>query len=1579
MHPLIEAFAAHATRAPEREALSDEAGRRWTYGRLQSRVSAVARELVRNGVSPGGRVAVIGGRTADTVTALLGVLYAGAAYCVLDPELPKARQDVVLADLAPDAVLVADGDWGGESTAPFVGGLGDLAYVMYTSGSTGKPKGVLVEHGSVLNMLCSYDELAPPGDELVGSLVAPCGFDVSVWEIFSVLTRGGTLRGPSSTALRGGAALWRFLVDSGVTSAYVPPGLLASLVDAAERDTTGRAVLDRVLVGVEPIPQCLLDRFRAAVPGLRVVNGYGPTETTITATLYLLGEVDDPARRTPIGRPVLGSTIELVDDWLEPVPDGEPGEIVVFGDCLARGYHGVDGGGFLTLRGRRAYRTGDYARLLPDGSLEFVGRQDGQVKINGFRVETGEVESVLVGAPGVRRGLVLVTGDPGALRMVAAVEADVPSAAVVEHLAARLPAYMVPSRVVVVPSFPLTANGKVDTAALLVVDRQRPADAPLLAPPETEDQLLVAGVWAEVLGVADVGLDDDFHWLGGTSLDAVRIATRLTDEGRPLSAAAVLSARTVRVLCALDPMSVSVSTPAAPGTYPASRAHEGLWVWRQLAPDDTSSTVVHAIRLGNVDPERVRRAMIAVVARHEALRTTFHEAGTRVEQRVAASGPIDVPVVNATDESEVDKRLHGLLAHRFDVTVRSWAAELLLGNDFAALVFAADHLVFDGESAVILERDLMRAFEDGAGPAVPGPASAGALATPSPERMTVLRDYWGRALGGLADMPALPEPLERTAAAGRRRLERDLPESTWTSLVALARRERTTPFVVVLAALKAFLWRRSAVADNVVSIAVSRRHAVGCPHAIGHFVNLVPVRDVVSGVDQSFRQYLAVVVDKTRESLAYSDLPFEDIIAAMPRPSGATVISPARIVLAQQAEGAQRAWPHIPLNALYDLTVFLTEGGRLDWVWDTAKVLPGAAEWAAEAFDAFLAAVVEHPDRDVADAPMFAAGEAELIRANTGEELEYPSIVELVSHQVRTRPDAIAVQDDERLVTYAELDRRAEEIQSRLPAGPGRVVAVVLEKSVDLLAALLAVLRAGAAYLPVAPEHAGTRLADLVRRADATACVTRSGLVDGPDGTPVVLVDGSGGMALPVAVTGEDLAYVMPTSGTTGEPKLVGVPHRAVSRLVSGSRTLPLDHDDRTLLVSNPSFDAATFEIWGALANGGCVVVPAAEELREPALLCWAVERYGITAGFFTVTLFERLVEAEPARLAGMKHILVGGEAVPPRLFAEAAQHVPPTALMNGYGPTENTTFSCCYRLDRDPAALRSVPIGPPITGSGAVVVDESLWPVPVGVAGEILVCGAGLALGYLNDPELTRKRFVRFGDRLAYRTGDLGRLLPDGALEYLGRLDRQLKIRGFRVEPGEVEVALEQHPAVRRAAAYAERVAGTLTLRAAVEANGVDGLALRSWLAARLPEYLVPERVTVVDEFPMTANGKLDQAVLRPDPVPTRPAEPSTAAERELNRIWSELLDVPRIGLDDDVFSLGANSMTVLAVAGRVKRELGWILPTHLVYSVRTVRGLAAHVQGSVATDDPELRLNLERRAALRRKARSRRHEATE
>ena len=1635
---LQEAFARQAALHPDREALRPATGPGLTYSRLLGRAAASATALAERGVRPGGRVAVLGGREAETVVALLGVLYAGAAYCVVDSALPASRRELLIADLEPDALVVADprASYDGgrpclrldeverppadAPVPPPVSRPSDgLAYVMYTSGSTGRPKGVLVEHAGVLNMLDSYEALAPSPSEFAGCLVAPTAFDVSVWEIFSTLAYGGTLHVPPPSSLRGGEELWRFLSDRDIDSAYVPPGLVAPVVEAAEH--LGGLGLKRVLVGVEPLSQGVLERFRQACPGLRVVNGYGPTETTITATLHLFDRVSDPARRTPIGKPVAGSGVVLLDESLRPVGSGEVGEIVVSGACLARGYwrnEAEEAERFVLLDGRRAYRTGDYGRLLPGGELEFVGRRDDQVKVSGFRVEPGEIEAVLSRVPGVRRCVVGVVGDPGRRKVVAAVEADEDTrpSSLREHAAAELPAYMVPSRVVVTSAFPLTGNGKVDVEALFAEGRRRPTDGPPYVAASTPRERLMCRAWAGALGLDEVGVDDDFHWLGGASLDAVRISVRLREEGIPATASDVLSARTVRALADMDTSPRATEPPASAGRYPATRAQQGLWAWRELHPDSSATTVVHALYIPeSLSDECLREALEQVVARHEALRTTFRrtEEGT-LAQHVAETVSVDLPVVRVADRSEVDVRVREALTRRLDAGSRPWTAELLRGPGFGALLFAADHLVFDGESAAILERDLVHACEGrptgSRSEGVPGTASIKALAGPDPERAEALLAYWKERLRDVPDVPALPSPMERDADRTRRfRLTRGLP--LWERARELARESGTTPFVLVLAVFKALSRRRQGHPDNTVSVAVSRRHDIGCTDAIGHMVNLLPVRDHVdrAGEGRSLRTYLEAVASLFREAMEHRDLSFEDMAADLNQGTRRENPAHARVVLAQRVQGLPEAgedggeerirrWPGLPSNSHHELTLFLDEGGegppRVEWVGTACA--PGALESVAEAFSGFWAAAMTDPDAPLADLPHLGPDEEELIRTTAlpSTEAVGESVVDLVAEQVRERSETVAVQEGDHRITYRELSERADRIALALgrtaPDGHGPV-AVVLDKCADLPAALLAVLRTGAPYLPLAPEHARTRLPRLVGRAAVSAWVTRSDIAEDlglSEQLPCVLVDAleartdSRGEKVAAAPGPEDLAYVMPTSGTSGEPKLVGVPHKAVVRLVRGNRTLPLDHGHTTMLVSNTSFDAATFELWGALANGGRLVVPGDRELQDPRRLCEAVERHGVTAGFFTVSLFERLLEAEPARLAGMTHLLVGGEPVPPDLFVRASAHVPRANLVNGYGPTENTTFSCCYRVSRDLSGLRSTPIGPPVDGSGAVVVDDALNALPVGVPGELAVTGHGLAHGYLDDPELTARRFVTlegFGGARAYLTGDRARLLPDGSFEYLGRLDRQVKVRGHRVEPDEVEAELEAHPSVRRAAAYAERIAGTSTLRAAVEADGIDGHELRRWLHERVPGYLVPDLVHVLEAFPLTENGKLDYGALRSE-VRNRPGvvdgpyveHPETGT---VVRIWQELLGQGEVTPDSDFFRLGANSITVLALTARLRQELGWDVPTHVVYSARTVRAIVGYAHSSPreeeAARDTQRNQVLERAGRMRRAAR--------
>ncbi|MCH0566173.1 amino acid adenylation domain-containing protein [Streptomyces sp. MUM 2J] len=1053
-------FADRVDRHPSRPSLRAADGRSWTYAELRACAVALAADLARLGVGRGDRVAVLGGRTADTVVALLGVLHAGAAYCVIDPSVPLTRRDLILSDLAPVALVIADlaegppasdhlpvvrladrTDLATSSWQPVDGDADDDAYVIYTSGSTGIPKGIVVQHSSVLNMLSSYEALAPAPEAFTASLLAPPSFDVSVWEIFSAFLYGGCLHVPDQACLLDGDALWGFLGGDAIQSAYIPPGLLAPMVQAAEQEGEWRAA--RLLVGVEPIPQGLLARLATAVPGLRIVNGYGPTETTITATLHLVGPVGDPHHRVPIGRAVAGSTIEVVDELLEPVPQGEVGEILVSGACLARGYLDGHSRGFIKVRGRRVFRTGDFGRFLPGGVLEFSGRRDGQVKLRGFRVELAEVEAALNAVEGIRRAVVFTTGESGEKRLIAAVEAPayVRRADIRNQLADQLPPHAMPSRIMVLPTFPVTANGKVATDALLAMDQERPASAKPFVAPRTEWESRVAAAWSEVLSVNTVGIDDNFHELGGTSLDAIHVAARLRDDWRPVSTAAVLSRPTIRALAdgVTDTQQVRVA-PVGPGTYPTDRAQEGLWAWRELHADATATTVVHAIRLdGPVDVARMCRGFTAVVARHESLRTTFVvNADDRLEQRVSApTMAVDLPVNRVGSASEVDELLRLRLDQRFDVTVRPWEAELVLGDDFAVLIFAADHMVFDGESAEVLQRDLAAAYGDPgiALRQVGGSAALHPLLTPAADRRDVLHAYWRKALAGFRAQPALPPPAPSHRTDRRVHvLKRAVSTATWQSVLELARQAGTTPFTVVLAALKAFLRQRTGASPQTVTIAISQRRSVDCADAVGHFVNLVPVYDQLSTDAYSrlsFADYVGQVAVLARQAVEHGDLSYEDILADLPGSAARGDSGLAQVVLSQQVQSLAppvtasdglrfQPWREVPVNSMYDVSVFLTEAAgadatRIEWAVDAAKTLAGSPERTASAFAAFLDAAVAAPLTSIAA-------------------LEPPAQqgLETATEAVHGRPRAASRALDRPPVSYTSEESRPEAVVHRI-------------------------------------------------------------------------------------------------------------------------------------------------------------------------------------------------------------------------------------------------------------------------------------------------------------------------------------------------------------------------------------------------------------------------------------------------------------------------------------------------------------------------------------------------------------------
>ncbi|MFE0116823.1 amino acid adenylation domain-containing protein [[Kitasatospora] papulosa] len=1067
------------------------------------------------------------------------------------------------------------------------------------------------------------------------------------------------------------------------------------------------------------------------------------------------------------------------------------------------------------------------------------------------------------------------------------------------------------------------------------------------------------------------------------------------------------------------PRSCVTHLDARTGSHPTTRAQEGLWAWRDTRPDSAGTTVVHTLRLdGQLDHDRLRTALTKVVTRHEALRTTFATDGAdRLRQVVHLPAPAELFVHPVPDVATAKERAAAWTRHRFDVCDRCWAAELVVtAAGSAVLVLAADSMVFDSRSAELFATDLAHAYAEPSSGTTSRAPGAHPVDAASRQRTLLdsdegsrLRAHWHSTLEGSAEQPGLPEPLTVAASHTPRTMARGVPLAPETSaaLRAIASTEGSDPFVTVAAAFSAFLYRRGMGPENTVSVVTTRRDAFDAAAAIGYFDNLVPVRDRIED-HTPFRRHLGAFADRVRHAVDHGDLPYEEMVRELPMRSG-SVAAPGRVVVARAARritvpatddfivGLQ---PGAPLSAPYDFLLEVEEGDdglTLRCHCDPARLLAGTQDRMAEGFGAFLAAVAAAPDAAIGELPAMGTAEwAQVIE--TARPSVLPSehtLLALFDRQAAACPEATAVVDDGQKVSYGELARRAYGLAAMVAPGLGdqeHPVVVALPKSGDLIAALVSTHVLGSFYLPLDPAHVPSRLSGLVQQSGARVVITRSDVIAGvelPDGVRTVLLDRDAipdiAATSPAGITPASLAYVMPTSGTTGEPKLVGIPHRAVVRLAYDSTTLPLGPQDATMLVANTSFDAATLEVWGALCNGGRIVVPDPGELEDPVLLCRAIERHAITTGFFTVTLFARMVEAEPHRLAGMRHLLVGGEAVPPELFAEAARHLPQDILMNGYGPTENTTFSCCYRLDRDPEALRSVPIGHAVHGSTAFVVDERLQLLPVGAVGELVVGGAGLAAGYLNDEELTAERFPVLPWATAervYRTGDFGRLLPDSTLEYLGRRDRQLKIRGFRIEAGEVERVLCGHPAVRRAAVFAIGSLSGRQLGTAVERSAAARLTeaeLRTWIAGRLPSYMVPARLTVYTDLPLTANGKVDFAALataeRGRRWQTPPVLPPTSVwERTVAEVFGEVLGTDTIGLDDNFFDCGGDSIGAQALSARLGRRLQRSVPARLVFEYPTVRALSDQLTPQRPQDDRQelLRRVTAARAAIGRRGRA-------
>ena len=1619
-------FEAQAAKTPDAVALVFE-GQTLSYAELNARANRLARHLRGLGVGPDQAVGLCLERSFNLIVGVFAILKAGGAYAPLDPGYPGERLAFMLADTRAGVLLtqaglagrlpgfagvkvLVDADWPAVAkhspeNLKVQQSPASLLYIIYTSGSTGQPKGIGMPHAALANLVHWQAGESRRQAALKTLQFASINFDVSAQEIFSTLSVGATLVMASDAVRHDPAELAGLLAEAGIERLFLPFVALNELaVHLAETRSMPARLREVITAGEQLQINAALRQLFAGLRHCSLHNQYGPSEAHVVTGLRLSGEPGAWPVLPSIGKPIANTQIYLLDRRLNPAPVGVPGELHIGGAGLARGYlnrPGLTAEKFIPnpFGPGRLYKSGDLARYLPGGDIEFLGRIDQQVKIRGFRIEPGEIEALLAQHPSVREAAVQVYEPaPGDKRLAAYVTAKTGAppdlAQLREFLGGRLPEYMLPQSFTVLDALPSTPSGKLDRKALPAPGLPHSARGGDYAAPRNPAEASLAAIFAEVLGLDRVGVDDDFFALGGHSLLVMRVAARVRRRlGREISPRSLFQAPTVaglaECLAAQAESAVSQDLPllksAAAGLAPLSFAQQSIWFLDRLLGPNAVYNMPWAMRLrGPLNATALQAALTGVCLRHAVLRTTLPAQHGEPAQYVRPPSAVDLAVFDlgglgeAARACELGRRLQAEVETPFDLEQGPLlrACLLRLGGDEHVFVLNLHHSIADGWSLSVLARELSSLYQNalqGTAAALPEPPVQYAdfarwqRQSLQGEDFQRLLDYWRRTLSGLEplELPAdRPRPAQASHRGGCHFFT--LPAALTANLETLARRNGATLFMVLLAAFQALLQRHSRQDDIAVGTPTAGRAKPELEGLVGLFVNTLVLRTDLSG-DPTFLELLGRVRETALGAYAHEAMPIEKLVEALnpQRDLARQALFQAMFVL-QNTPESHWHWPGLDVEPL-NLHTGTAKRDLLMELFPVPEGLAGMLEYATDLFDAetiermaghfqiLLEGVAARPQARLSELPLLTQAERRQILADwNATATDYPKgfcVHQLFEAQVEKAPDAVALVFEGQTLTYAELNARANQLAhylKTLGVGLETLVGVCLERSFDLIIALLGILKAGGAYVPLDADYPPKRLAFMLEDTKAQVLLTQRALLDRlPKYAGArVLLDGDSpaiarnSPANPLCQGSPDsLAYIIYTSGSAGVPKGAEIPHRGIARLVLGQDYARLDASQTFLLLAPLAFDASTLEIWGALLNGARCVLHPPGPLNLDAL-GESLRKHRVSVLWLTSTLFNTLIDQRPALLEGVAQILAGGEALSPSHVRRALESLPGVRLVNGYGPTESTTFTCCKTLDLALLqGLQSVPIGKPIANTQVYILDPHLNPVPVGVPGELHIGGDGLARGYLNRPELTAEKFIPnpFGPGRLYKSGDLARHLPGGDIEFLGRIDHQVKIRGFRIELGEIEAVLAQHPAVRQAvvqvyqpAPWDKRLVAYLAEKGGARP---EPAGLREFLRASLPDYMLPAAFVFLDAMPLTANGKLDLKAL---PAPAQEAEssiedddrPQGALELQMVRLWEHLLGVSRIGVRDNFFELGGHSLLAVALLARIEQLFGRKLP---------------------------------------------------
>ncbi|MFJ7936972.1 non-ribosomal peptide synthase/polyketide synthase [Peribacillus sp. NPDC096622] len=1478
-----------------------------------------------------------------------------------------------------------------------------LAYIVYTSGSTGKPKGVMVEYQSLMNMVSWHQAVYQITAQDRATQIAGIAFDSAVQEIWPYLTAGAALYLSTEELRINPEALRDWLIESRITASFAPTPILERLLKLSWPKKTD---LRFIITGGDQLTQYPSEQIPFAV-----INQYGPSENTVVTTDCYV-PVGMTTGTPSIGRPIANTEVYVLDSHLQPVPVGVIGDLYIGGKSLARGYVNrpeLTEEKFIPhpfKSGERLYYTGDKASYLPDGDLQFRGRMDDQVKIRGFRIELGEVEATLQAHLSVKEAVVLVREDhPGDKRLVAYVVGEGSVHEWREHLQTHLPNYMVPAHFVEMALLPLTPNGKLDLKALPVPDEPSTENTVY---PRTPMEELIALVWSQVLDIENIGVQDSFFERGGHSLLATQVISRLKEAlqiellVRELFEHSTVEALAKRLdqLCKGDKKrEIPPLMPMQRGeAIPLSYAQQRLWFIDQFTPNSALYNMPIVCHLtGNWVPEALETGWNQLLERHESLRTVFHEVDGHPVQQIQPYAFRSLSQMDLTTLSpeEREREMEQLIQNEVEAPFDLGQGPLIRGKIIQIaeewiLICTMHHIISDGWSMEILLQEWMAFYEDAVGgkpvELAPLPVQYADFAQwqrewLKEEVLDLQLAYWKEELSG--ELPVLMLPMDRPRPA-----EQTHSGSTHTVLLSrslrdklneLSRQEGATLFMTLLASYQSFLSRYTGQSDILVGSPIANRNYREIEGLIGFFVNTLVYRADLSGAP-TFQELLYQVRTKALRAYEYQDVPFEKIVE---------VIQPERSIshspIFQTMFTLQNTKQDLPklhgrsLEAMeihasiakFDLSLSaaeVEEGLVLSFVYKTDLFDVVTIRRMAEHFENWLNEIVEHPDKSLTKLTMLSEVEQQLLEEWNDNAVAYPResvIHKLFEDQVDRTPDTVAVVDENHQLTYRELNEKANQLAHYLQKcgiGTESLVGLCFQRSVEMIVGLMGIWKAGAAYVPLDPSYPESRLRYILEDTGIQVLVTNEALKGWiPEEVEAVCLDRDQAMISrestlsPICeVTGENLAYVIYTSGSTGNPKGALVQHHSVLNLSYGLQKEVFSHETptnmRVGLNASIAFDVSVQQLQMLLYGSSLYIIPNEVRSDPQQFLSYIrenkLEMFDMTPSLLQLLIDGGLLETNDGVHVPSK-VLVGGEAIVPSLWEQLVE-ADKIHFYNVYGPTECTVDATCYRIKKD---SKRVTIGRPLPNVQAYVLDGNWLPVPVGVTGELYIGGAGLARGYLNRPELTSERFIshpfKEGERL-YRTGDLVRYLPDGNLDYLGRLDNQVKIRGFRIELGEIEATLQEHLSVKEAVVMVrEDQPGDKRLVAYVVGKGRKE-ELREYLKAQLPSHMVPAYFVEMEELPLTLNGKIDRKTL---PVPDHQGTeggyvaPRNKREQILTMIWESVLGTKQIGIHENFFEIGGDSILSIQIVSRAK-QAGLQLTPKQMFEHQTISELAQVVK---------------------------------